>query len=104
MFSDYAYCVQIKIFYSYCCYDKKNQKLERGEKTGKKGVFLQLFQIAVSPWIIELQAQYLFQNVANDLGYHICKNIVIIQICNVSKHKKSSVYIDFLFSRLLGFS
>ena len=34
-----------------------------GEKTGKNGVILQLFQSAVSPWIIELQAQYLFQNV-----------------------------------------
>ena len=54
-------------------------------------MFLQLFQSAVSPRIIELQAQYLFQNVANDLGYHICKNIVISLIFNVSKHKKSSV-------------
>ena len=61
---------------------KKNQKFERGEKRGKNGVFLQLFQSAVSPWIIELQAQYLFQNVANYLGYHICKNIVITLIFN----------------------
>jgi len=28
---------------------KTNQKLERGRKTGKKGVFLQLFPSAVSP-------------------------------------------------------
>ena len=42
---------------------KTNKKLERGGGTGKKGVFLQLFQIAVSPWMIELQAHYLFQNV-----------------------------------------
>ena len=33
---------------------KTSPKFERGEKTGKNGVFLQLFQSAVSPWIIEL--------------------------------------------------
>ena len=65
--------------------------MKGGKKTGKNGVFLQLFQSAVSLRIIELQAQYSFQNVANDLGYHICKNVVIISMFNVSKHKKSSV-------------
>ena len=70
---------------------KKKNKHFKGGKTGKKGVFLQLFQSVVSLWIIELQAQYLFRNVANDLGYHMCNNIVIISMFNVSKHKKGSV-------------
>ena len=69
---------------------KTDQKFERGEKTGKNGEFLQIFQNAVYPWIIELQAQYLFQNVGNYLGYHMCKNVVIILIFNVSKQQNST--------------
>ena len=81
VFSNYAYWIQISICYSYFWYGKT--------ETEKMGVFLHLFQSAPSPWIIKLQAQDLFQNMAYYLDYHIRKNIVIISIFLVSKHKKN---------------
>ena len=87
-----AYYVKISISYSYFCWGKLTNK-KINFKMGKgKGVFLQLFKCCITQWINELQAQYVFRNVANYHVYHKCKNIAVIKICNVLKHKKSRVH------------
>ena len=70
----------------------KIQNFKRGEKKENKSLFLQIFQCCISQWIDKIKASFLDQNNAYYVVYQMCKNIVVIKICNVSKHKKSTVH------------
>ena len=83
---NYAYRIQISIFYSDFYYGK-TWKLD--PNIWKGDGFLQLFQSTLSQWINKLKASYLCQNNANDLVYHMSKNIAITKTFDVSKHRKS---------------
>ena len=51
-----------------------------------KSVFSQLFQCCISQSNHEIKGSFLDHNNAYYVVYHMCKNIVVIKMFNVSKH------------------